>query len=126
MTLPLILRVAALAHVAAAGMHLVAVVGARSVEDGPWRHALFVAINLAVALGFWRRPKYFPFCFGLLTLQQLASHGKAALSAWTTEQRVDFASLLVLAWMPAALFLLWRDRCATTGRNERSESLDHS
>lgn len=115
-----------MAHVAVAGVHLVAVARARSAEETPWRHALFVVINLAVALGFWRRPKYFPFFFGVLTLQQLASHGAAALTAWTTEQRVDLPSLFVLAWMPTALFLLWRDAREATSRNERTEFADRA
>jgi hypothetical protein len=120
MIISLILRGATVAHLFAAGHHLVAVVRARSAADSPGRHALFVAINLAVALGFWRRPRYFLFAFGLLTVQQLASHGAEALAAWTTEQRVDVPSLLVLAWMPTALFLLWQDRRQASSRAARA------
>jgi hypothetical protein len=73
-----------------------------------WRHALFVALNLGVAWGCWRRPRWFVWAFGLLLVQQLYSHGSAFAKAWPG--RVDWQSLLVLIWMPAVAFALWRER----------------
>jgi hypothetical protein len=70
------------------------------------RHAAFVAINLACALGFAFRPRWFVAPFALLVAQQLVSHGGQALREWRDAGRVDVASLAVLAIMPLALALL--------------------
>jgi len=74
----------------------------------PWRHALFVAINAALGAGVLLRPRGFAVAFGLVTAQQLYSHGAYALSVWQHEGRVDWASALVLAAMPAIFALLLR------------------
>ena len=78
----------------------------------PWRHALFVAINLGVAWGCWRRPSWFVWVFGLLVLQQLYSHGGDFAQAWPT--RIDWRSLLVLVGMPLIGLALWRGRRPST------------
>jgi hypothetical protein len=74
----------------------------------PWRNALFAAINLGVAWGCWRQPRWFIWAFGLLLLQQLYSHGSDFAQAWP--ERIDWRSLLVLVAMPAVAFALWRSR----------------
>jgi hypothetical protein len=75
----------------------------------PWRHALFVAINAAVAAGVLWRPRGFVVAFACLTAQQLYSHGAYAAHVWQEDGRVDWASVLVLAAMPAILALLIAD-----------------
>jgi hypothetical protein len=101
----------AVAFVAAAAVH-----GAALIAPGvdptspPWRHALFVAINLGCALGFVARPRWFIAPFALLVVQQLVSHGGQAWRAWCQRGRLDVASLAVLAAMPFALGLLVADR----------------
>jgi hypothetical protein len=74
----------------------------------PRHHALFVAINLGVAWGCWRQPRWFIWVFGLLSLQQLYSHGADFAQAWPG--RVDWRSLLVLVGMPIVALALWRKR----------------
>ena len=78
-------------------------------EDPRWRHALFAAIDLLAAVGFLKRTRSraFAFSFGVLTVQQLFSHGGAALRAWQVEGRVDVTSLAVLVVMPLATLLLF-------------------
>ncbi len=78
----------------------------------PWRHALFVALNLACAFGMATRPPPFVPLFGLLVLQQLVSHGADAWHAWSEGSRVDVTSLGVVLLMPFAFALLVIDRRA--------------
>jgi MYXO-CTERM domain-containing protein len=93
--------------VVGAAFHVVALVRpAVGDPSPPWRHALFVLINLAVALGLRRRPRGFAFGFALLTAQQLWSHGLTAALVWSDERRLDWASVLVVAGMPIVLALL--------------------
>jgi len=86
----------ALFHVHAALTHSVPV----------WRHVLFTAINLGVAWGCWRRPRWFIGAFGLLLVQQLYSHGLDLAQAWP--QRIDWNSVVVLVGMPLVGLALWR------------------
>ncbi|HVY25806.1 MAG TPA: hypothetical protein VHB79_04615 [Polyangiaceae bacterium] len=76
----------------------------------PWRHALFVAINLGAAWGCWRKPPWFIWPFALLLLQQLYSHGRDFVRAWP--EHLDTRSLAVLVWMPVVAIALWRQRRA--------------
>ncbi|HEU4537250.1 MAG TPA: hypothetical protein VFS00_24185 [Polyangiaceae bacterium] len=95
---------------AAAAFHLAAALRpAIDPTASPPRHAAFVAVNLACALGFVVRPKWFVFAFGALVAQQLVSHGGQAWREWQGAGRVDVASLGVLAIMPLALWLLVAD-----------------
>jgi hypothetical protein len=100
----------AAAFVVAAGVHVVALVRTDA-HDGspPWRHALFAAIDLAVAAGVARRPRAFWVAFAALTLQQLHSHGGEALRSWRDAERVDWASIVVVVGMPIVLAMLIRD-----------------
>lgn len=92
--------------VAGALFHLYALFGA---DPSPaWRHALFVAINLGMAWGCWRQPRWFIWVFGLLLLQQLYSHGTDFAQAWP--ERTDWRSLAVLLGMPIVAIALWRRR----------------
>jgi hypothetical protein len=94
----------------AAIYHLaVVLVPALGDHGSPIRHSLFVGIDLAVALGFYRRPRFFFWVFCLLGLQQLHSHGRALILTFAREQRVDWQSLLVLTITPIAGWLLWQE-----------------
>ncbi|MFN8244551.1 MAG: hypothetical protein U0X40_10910 [Ferruginibacter sp.] len=75
-----------------------------------WRHAVFVAVNTALFYGLLKRPDWFTWFFGLVTLQQLYSHGSSALAEWHTQHRVDWISVLVITGMPLLFFLLLRER----------------
>ena len=87
---------AALFHAHAAATHTFPV----------WRHVLFAVINLGVAWGCWRRPRWFIWAFGLLLLQQLYSHGIDLARAWP--ERIDWNSVVVLLGMPLVALALWR------------------
>jgi hypothetical protein len=87
---------AALFHVHAAVTHSLPV----------WRHVLFAAVNLGVAWGCWRKPRWFIWTFGLLLLQQLNSHGLDLAQAWP--ERIDWNSVVVLLGMPLVALALWR------------------
>ena len=75
----------------------------------PWRHALFVLINLAVAGCLVLRPRAFVGAFALLTVQQIYGHGSMAWDAWQIRQQVDWVSLGIVVLMPLLLGLLVLD-----------------
>lgn len=105
-----IFRLCAAGLVAAAVYHAVGFFDPALVEPAPpWRHALFIAINLGAAAGFLVRPRFFVWLFALLAAQQLWGHGVYGLEVWRTEHRIDWASIIVLVAMPLLLALLVRD-----------------
>ena len=57
-----------------------------------------------------RRPRWFVFAFAVLCAQQLYSHGTFAWAMWRDHAQIDWASIVVLVTMPAALALLVIDR----------------
>jgi len=50
-------------------------------DSPPWRHALFLALNLVCVAGFLRRPWYFLPAFVVLAIQQGSTHGVDAVQA---------------------------------------------
>lgn len=50
-------------------------------ESPPWRHAVFIALNLACVAGFVARPWYFLPGFVLLAIQQASTHGVSVVRA---------------------------------------------
>ncbi len=94
---------------AAAAVHALALARPEAGDGSPpWRHAVFVVVNLLVAAGVVVRPRGFAAAFAALTAQQLWSHGRAAVDAWRDAGRVDWASVVVLLAMPAVLVALVR------------------
>jgi hypothetical protein len=94
----------------AAAFHAAALVRPDLAEPSPpWRHGLFAAVHLAAAVGALWRPRGVVVAFALLTAQQLYSHGTYALDVWRDEQRVDWASVVVLVGMPVVLALFVAD-----------------
>jgi hypothetical protein len=75
----------------------------------PWRHGLFVAINLIFAAGMLMRPAWLIFLLLPLTAQQLFSHGIDGWRVWHEQGRVDWASVVVLLGMPALTALVAHD-----------------
>jgi hypothetical protein len=87
-------------------------------DDSPsWRHALFVAIDGALAFGFVRRPRWFAVLFAAVVAQQLVSHGGAALRA-ASDGRTDLVSIAVIIGLPAMLILLLAEQRASRGRRD--------
>jgi len=104
-----VFALAALSMAGGAVFHLVRVL-APLPGDGspPWRHGLFVVVDAALGIGFWKRPRWFPLVFAGVVAQQLGSHGMAAHRAFQRGQ-VDVVSLVVVALLPALLLLLIRE-----------------
>ena len=72
----------------AAIYHLQAIVWRRvDASDSTARHCLFVIIDISVAFGMFRRPRFFFWLFALLGLQQLHSHGSALIRALSNRKR---------------------------------------
>ena len=90
--------------------HFAALLWPHIAEPVPaWFHALFVAVNAALAVGIVKRPRGFLPIYVVYTLQQLAEHGTRGLTVWQHEHRVDWASLASVTFVPFVLFLLVRD-----------------
>jgi len=89
--------------------HLVAI--AESSGDAP-RHALFAALNVALAAALWARPRWLVWPLGALVVQQLWSHGHDLASACARGE-IDWVSIGVLVVMPLMLVLVWHDRRLT-------------
>ena len=110
-----------LSFVASAIFHVVAIVVPSVDPSAPtWRHALFIAINLACAAGFAFRPSgrpapWFVAAFGVLVAQQLFSHGTTLWNEWMGAHRIDVNSVFVLIVMPLALGMLIRALRTTPG-----------
>lgn len=80
------------------------------INEAPvWRHALFAVINVVAAVCFIKRPACFLPVFALLTVQQFYSHGTFLIYTWQQKQTIDWPSVLVLVFMPIALYALWED-----------------
>lgn len=75
----------------------------------PWRHAVFVCMDLFFAYGLLKRPKYFVFLFFVFLVQQYYTHGSRLLNMWIEEVKVDWISLLVLVVLPIAFVYLITD-----------------
>lgn len=80
------------------------------INEAPvWRHALFVVINVVAAVCFIKRPACFLPIFALLMVQQFYSHGTFLFNTWQQTHSIDWPSVLVLVFMPLALWALWID-----------------
>jgi hypothetical protein len=94
----------AFAFALAAAYHLAAVIWpALGPSDSAARHAVFVGVDAGLAVGFARPPRWLALPVALLCAQQLFSHGGDVVRAWHDARRVDWASVAVVATMPAAL-----------------------
>jgi short-subunit dehydrogenase len=95
---------------AAAVFHAAAFVRPGIAEPMPrWFHALFVAVNLLLVAGILRRPRGFVVAYALYTIQQLVEHGERGSRIWSMEHRLDWASLVSVAFVPIVLVLLAAD-----------------
>ena len=74
------------------------------------RHFVFVLINCICIYGLLKRPKWFVWFVGLLTLQQWYSHGSYAVELWQTAHKIHWISLGVIVLLPILFILLIFDR----------------
>ena len=80
------------------------------VNDSPaWRHGLFIVVSGFCCYGFLKRPNYFVYLFGVLSLQQFYSHGSAILNTWSAQHKIDWISVAVLVAIPILLYNLVAD-----------------
>lgn len=71
-----------------------------------WVHLFFVVLDIGIVFLFWYAPPWLVFPFGVLTLQQIYSHGTRAWSWWHDQGLVDWASLGIICGLPIALVFL--------------------
>jgi uncharacterized membrane protein len=71
-----------------------------------WRHAVFFLIDLVCAWFLLKRPAWFVFAFGALTLETLYGHGTHAWMMWRAEGQIDWLSIGVLIVVPLTMALL--------------------
>ena len=103
-------RILAVLFVVAAAYHAVAFLEPASGIGGThWRHGCFMAIDLLCAWLILRRPRWFVWAFGLLTLETLWSHGSHAWKLWRGDGLLDWLSFAVLIVVPFTLGLLIQD-----------------
>lgn len=73
------------------------------------RQFIFILIDLAIAYGLLKRPKYFIYVFIILLVQQYYTHGFKLMEEWNNFKKIDYVSLLVLCVLPFILFFLLKD-----------------
>ncbi len=105
----LVFRLVALGFGVAAAFHALAVFAPIDPSSPRWRHALFVAINVGIAAGMLRRPRWFAWVFGVLVAQQAWSHGRAFIAS-AQAGSLDVNSIVVLIGLPIVLVVLLADR----------------
>lgn len=76
-------------------------------DDSPaWRHGLFLVVNITLMYGLLKRPRWLIWLVGILTLQQLYSHGTYAYMVWQKEHTIDWASIAIIIFLPVLFFLV--------------------
>lgn len=110
-----LLRAPAVLFVLGATFHAIALARPDFGDPSPaWRHALFLAINAAFAVGFWRRPSWLPWAYLPLALQQTWSHGVDIVrSAQPLAELQSWSALISIPWFAWAA---WSAREARPGR----------
>lgn len=109
--IPVIFIVFALLAFAAMIYHITGVI--KPFDATPaWRHSLFIGINIICIFGLLKRPNWFVWFWGILTLQQLYSHGSHFLRL-LEEGKFTWIDLGVLILMPVIFILLLLDKKST-------------
>ncbi|MGG9960593.1 hypothetical protein [Ferruginibacter sp. SUN106] len=73
-----------------------------------WRHTLFIGICTICMYGLLKRPKWFVWFFGALTVQQLYSHGSHLIHL-LQEDKLNFIDAAVVLLTPLVFILLLMD-----------------
>jgi fumarate reductase subunit C len=74
-----------------------------------WRHTLFIGICSISIYGLLKRPKWFVLFFGILTIQQLYSHGSHFVKLMQ-EDKINFIDIAVILLTPLLFILLLIDK----------------
>ncbi len=77
---------------------------------GSFRHIVFVLINCICIYGILRRPLWFIWFLGLLTIQQWYSHGSYIVEYWKVSNHIHWISVGVVLLMPLLFYLLIFER----------------
>jgi hypothetical protein len=77
-----------------------------------WRHSVFIGINIICFYGLLKRPAWFLWFWGILTLQQLYSHGSHFVRL-LSENKFTWIDFFVLLLMPLGFILLLIDKRST-------------
>jgi len=78
-----------------------------------WRHSLFIGINIICLYGLLQRPSWFVWFWGVLTVQQLYSHGSHFIRL-LSEGKFIWIDFGVLLLMPLGFILLLADKKSTS------------
>lgn len=78
-----------------------------------WRHTLFIGICTICIYGLLKRPTWFVWFFGVLTAQQMYSHGSHLIQV-LKENKINTIDIAVVLLMPLIFILLLRDRKSTS------------
>jgi hypothetical protein len=74
-----------------------------------WRHMVFIGICTICIYGLLKRPNWFVWFFGILTLQQLYSHGIHFIRL-LQENKFNPIDMAILLLMPLIFLLLLRHK----------------
>jgi uncharacterized membrane protein len=78
-------------------------------QSPPWRHSIFVVINLFGVYGFLKRPNYFIYFVALLFIQQCYSHGTYMVNLWIQTKQIHWISVIDLIVLPIGLVCLFEE-----------------
>ncbi|MEO7312424.1 MAG: hypothetical protein ABIX01_18625 [Chitinophagaceae bacterium] len=78
------------------------------------RHLVFVGICTICVFGLLKRPAWFLYFFGALTLQQIYGHGSHLLHQWNGLHTVNYIDLGVVVMTPVIFVSLIRNRHAAS------------
>lgn len=78
-----------------------------------FRHILFIIINGICIYGILKRPAWFTWFAGLLTLQQWYSNGSYAIEFWKKTQQVHWISIGLIILFPLLVFFLILEKKST-------------
>ncbi len=84
-------------------------------QDEPvMKHLIFLGICTICVFGLIKRPKWFLYFFGALTLYQLYSNGSHLFNQWRTFHTINYIDLCVVVMMPVIFVSLIRNRHAAS------------
>ena len=72
-----------------------------------WRHGLFVIVDVILVFITLHRTKWSLLIIGVITLQQIYSHGTRAWTWYTNDQIIDWISIVIIILLPFLNMLLF-------------------
>ena len=78
-------------------------------EASPARHLVFFFISVLMAYWMLKRPRFLPYLFAILLIQQLYSHGKDIYPIWVQERRITWIDVGVVLVMPCIFISILLD-----------------